>query len=101
MTDEVQEFDEVAARALATIILERTADAINEDGNNAAAALSQLADETGLTLDVVAGIMFATSAIAGIGAVDPVAVNAAALALEPDAADTDGTAPSLTDQAVS
>lgn len=78
------ELDDVAARALAAIILERTADAIRDGGNEAGAAVTGLADDTGLVLDVCAAILQATSWIAGTGGVTDEALFAASLALTPD-----------------
>jgi len=57
--------DDVAARALASIILERTADALHDQGAKAAEALFNLHTDTGLVLDVCAAVLFATTGIAG------------------------------------
>lgn len=78
------ELDDVASRALASIILERTADTLLDGGNHAAAALEALAENTGLSLDVSAAILVATAWLAGAGGIEPEAVYAAALAHQPD-----------------
>lgn len=93
MSDTTEEFDEVAARALAAIILERTAAVVEADNDVAAVELQGLSDDTMLALDVCAAILFATSALAGIGSVPAVAIFAAAQALEPDDVDTDTEVP--------
>lgn len=86
------ELDDVAARAFASIVLERTADTLLDGGSNAAAALAALQSDSGMVWEVCAGILQATSWLAGTGELDPAAIFAAALALKPDddeAADTD------------
>lgn len=87
MSDIDVELDDVASRALAAIILERTADAIRDGGAEAGAAVTGLADDTGLVLDVCAAILQATSWIAGTGGVTDEALFAASLALTPDEVD--------------
>lgn len=77
------ELDDVVSRALAAIILERTADAIRDEGANAGAALTGLVDDTGLVIDVCAAILQATSWLAGTGGVTAEAVFAASIALDP------------------
>lgn len=91
MTNADIELDDIASRALTSIILERTADAINDGGNRAAAAVTQLATDTGLVLDVCAAILMATSWLAGTGGIEAAAVFAAAIAFEPDAEEVDDT----------
>lgn len=81
------DLDDVASRALAAIILERTADAMRNGGENAGDALTGLVDDTGLVIDVCAAILQATSWIAGTGEVTDEALFAASLALTPDDAD--------------
>lgn len=78
------ELDDLAARALASIILQSTADATKDEGAGAAEALTALETDTGLALDVCAGILYAATWIAGAGGVEPLALFAAATALEPD-----------------
>ncbi len=85
MSDQtVPELDDLASRSLAVIFREATADATDNGGNNAAAALVQLADETGLTLDVCAAVLTTTSALCALGQIEPREVYAASLALDPD-----------------
>ena len=91
---DVQELDDVAARALTSIILERTADAVNEGGTGAEAALRALADETGMVLDVCAGILQATSWLAGTGGIEPSAIFAASVAFQPENDEAPPIAPS-------
>jgi len=79
--------DDVAARALASIILERTADALHESGANAADALFNLHTDTGLVLDVCAAILFATTGIAGPAHVPADQVYAMSLAMAEGASD--------------
>lgn len=88
MSDTTEELDDVAANALASIILERTADTLHDDGNAAALALVALTADTGLPYDVTAGILVATSFLAGAGRLDAQEVFAAALALKPDDGET-------------
>lgn len=78
------ELDDLAARALASILLERTADTIKDEGKSAALGLVQLADDTGLSLDVCAAVLMATSWLAGAGGLTADEVFAASLAMEPD-----------------
>ena len=83
------ELDDVAARALASIILERTADTLRDGGMHAAVAITGLAEDTGLVLDVCAAILQATSWLAGTGQLSDVTVYSASVAMQPD--DTDPT----------
>ena len=87
MSADELELDDVAARALASIILERTADAVNEGGAASADALLGLRDDTGLALDVCAAVLMATSWLAGTGGIEAAAVHAASLALDPSGDD--------------
>lgn len=82
--DDDLELDDLAARALASILLERTADTIKDEGSSAALGLVQLADDTGLSLDVCAAVLMATSWLAGAGGLTADEVFAASLAMEPD-----------------
>jgi hypothetical protein len=77
------ELDDVAARALASIILEQTAEAVDNGGAGSAGALVALSDLTGMSLDVCAGVLMATSWLAGTGGIMPVAINAGAMGLDP------------------
>lgn len=91
MTDtEPQELDDVAARALASIILERTADALGEGADAAAAALVALERDAGLPLDVCAAILYVTSWFAGTATIEAQAVYAASLSMQPDDDETNG-----------
>lgn len=76
--------DDVASRALAAIILEQTAIAINDGGSSAAKALGDLEGNTGLSLDVCAGILYAVTSLTALGGLDSEAVFAASLTYEPD-----------------
>lgn len=78
------ELDDLAARALASILLERTADTIKDEGSSAALGLVQLADDTSLSLEVCAAVLMATSWLAGAGGLTADEVFAASLAMEPD-----------------
>lgn len=80
---ETVELDDIAARALATILLEHTADTLVDDGANAADVLERLESVTGLNLDVCAAILMATSWLAGTGELDSQTVFAGAMALDP------------------
>lgn len=93
------ELDDVAARALASIILERTADTLHDGGEHAANALLALASDSGLMLDIAAGLLMATAWLAGAGALTPEAVFAASVAMQPDEDETIDGAPSEGDQA--
>ncbi len=86
------ELDDAASRALASIILERTADAVRDEGENAADALMALETDTGLSLDVCAGILQASSWLAGTGQIDPASIFAASLALQPEDQEVEDTA---------
>lgn len=88
MTDtEPAELDDIASRALASIILEHTADAIANNSEQAAAALLALEKDSGLPLDVCAAILTVTSWFVGTIGVAPEAIFAAALSLKPDDGD--------------
>lgn len=89
MTDTTLEVDDVAGRALASLILTATADVIASEGEKAAEVLTKLADDTGLVLDVISGVLVATSWLAGAGGLTGEAIYAAALAFEPDDDDDD------------
>lgn len=88
MSDTERDLDDIAARALATIILEHTAVLKHAEGNGSAEVLEQLEAATGLTLDVSAAILMATAALAGIGELTGEAINAAAMALDPSKDET-------------
>lgn len=92
MTDtEPVELDDVASRALASIILERTSDAMNGDNEQAGQALLALEKDSGLPLDVCAAILYVTSWFAGLGGIEAVAIYAASVTLKPDEeTDSDG-----------
>jgi hypothetical protein len=90
MTD-VPELDPTAAEALASIILERVADALSDDPTLMQSAITELAAETALALDVCAGVLLACSTIMGLGEVTAEAVFVASVALDPVAGD--GAAP--------
>ena len=79
--------DDTAARALASIFLERTADAIVDGGAKATDAIFNLHRDTGLVLDVCAAVLMTTSMLAGINDVSAEEVFAASLQLVPDEAD--------------
>ena len=83
-----QTLDDVAARALASILLERTADAINDAGAKAADAIFDLHRDTGLVLDVCAAILMATSSLTARSGIDAEEVFALALSLIPDEQET-------------
>lgn len=88
MTDiEPVELDDVASRALASIILERTSDAMTDDNEKAGTALLALEKDTGLPLDVCAAILYVTSWFAGLGGIEAEAIFAASLTLKPDETD--------------
>ncbi len=86
------EIDDVASRALASIILERTADAVYDGGKNAADALTAMTEDTGLPLEIAAGLLYVTSFLVGAGNIAPEDVYAASLALKPDDDDITETA---------
>lgn len=88
---EVPELDDVAARALTSIILERTADTVNDQGAKSAEALVLFHGESGLALDVCAAILMATSWLAGAGGIEAGAVFAAAVMYDPSDDDDGGT----------
>lgn len=90
--------DDVASRAFASMLLERTADAIANNGDKAADALMALAEDSGLMLEICAGLLYVTSFLAGAGDVPPEDVYAASLALQPDDDETEPPSPgSVTD----
>jgi hypothetical protein len=88
---EIPELDPTAAAALASIILERVADAVSGVTAVAGRALLDMADDTGLALDVCAGVLLACSTIMGAGGMTAEAVFALAVALDPST--ETGTAP--------
>lgn len=81
---EVPELDDTASRALASIILEHTADAMTDGGSKAGAALMALHGSSALPLDVCAAILMVTSWFVGTIGIDPEAIFAAAISLQPD-----------------
>ena len=83
MTDATPDIDPTAAEALASIILERAADATSDTPALAAVAIENLAGDTGLSLDVCAGVMLAVSTVMGLGGVTAPDVYGAAMALDP------------------
>lgn len=83
MTGTEPELDDVAARALAAIVLEHTADMVNRMGDNAAEVIVKLEGDTGLSLDVCAAILMATSWLAGAGELTGEAVYAGSLGIDP------------------
>lgn len=88
MSDTVPELDAVAAAALASIILARTADALSTNPELTAQAITELAADTGLALDVCAGVLMATSTLTGMGELPAELVAAAGMQLESSTADT-------------
>lgn len=80
--------DDVASRALAAILLENVADAINDGGNQAAKALKDLAADTGLSLDVAAGILYAMTSLTAAGGLESEAVFALSLTYSPEDTET-------------
>lgn len=91
--------DDVASRAFASMLLERTADAIVNDGAGAADALTALAEDSGLMLEICAGLLYVTSFLTGAGDVPPEDVYAASLALQPDDDEAEPLSPApVTDQ---
>lgn len=83
MTD-VPDLDDVAARALASVILEHTADLLAATADVEDNMLDRLAADTGLVLDVCAGILIVTSWLAGAGGLTAEEVFAASIAFLPD-----------------
>jgi hypothetical protein len=80
---DADDLNPVAVEALASIILSRCADALSDHEDLMVNAISGLADDTGLVLDVCAAVLLACSTIMGAGAVTAVEVAAASLALDP------------------
>lgn len=80
--------DDIAARALASMILTHTADAIADGGERAAEALQVFANDSGLLLEVAAAVLQACLTIAVMGDVQAEAIFGAALATEPDEEET-------------
>lgn len=80
---DVPELDPIASAALASIILERTADALSDQPELMAAAITNMADETALSLDVCAGVLLACATLIGAGQIPAEAVAAAAMQLDP------------------
>ncbi len=83
MTDDVLELDDVAARALASIILEHTALMLSAEPDAIVNAVQGLADDAAIVLDVAAAILTATSWLVGAGEVAPEAIFAASVAFDP------------------
>lgn len=84
MSDDVLELDDVAARALASIILEHTAAMLDGTPDAIMHAVEGLADDAAVVLDVAAAILIATSWIVGAGEVAPEAIFAASIGMQPD-----------------
>lgn len=80
---ETPELDDTASRALAAIVLEHTAEAMTDGGSKAGAALVALHEASALPLDVCAAILMVTSWFVGTIGIEPEAIFAAALALQP------------------
>lgn len=80
--------DDIAARALASMILTHTADAMADDGERVADALKVFANDSGLLLEVAAGVLQACVTVAIMGEVQAEAIFGAALAMEPDEDET-------------
>jgi hypothetical protein len=57
--------NDTAARALCSLVLQATADALSADAAKMEAAILQLAADLPAMLEVAAGVLFATTAIAG------------------------------------
>lgn len=84
---DVPELDDIASRALASIILEHVALVMGTDGGQAAAALTGLETATGLSLDVCAGVLMACSFLAGTGQLDGPTITGGAMTLDPSEGD--------------
>jgi hypothetical protein len=82
---DVPELDPTAAEALASILLARVADALSDDPTLMGTAVTGMADDTGLALDVCAALLLACSTIMGAGEVPAEVVFAASVALDPTA----------------
>lgn len=66
-TDVPEVFDAEAATGLASVVLGLTSQCLADGGASAGLAMKSLATETGFDLDVAAGILQATTAIATMG----------------------------------
>jgi hypothetical protein len=77
--------DELAAKALASMILYATAEVMAEDSTISALALAKLSDTSGLSLEICAGVMLATSTLVGAGSITAEEVATAAVQYEADA----------------
>jgi hypothetical protein len=91
MTGDAPDLDDVAARALAAILLDATANILAGIDGNDGAGILDLEAATGLSLDVCAGILMATSWLAGTGGLAAEIVHAGGLALDPSNDDDEAT----------
>lgn len=98
------DMNDVAARALAALVLQATADALTTDTAKMERAILQLADDLPSPLEVAAGILFATTALAGTAGLTDQEVFVIGSAFEDQAAEesqdqTDEGEPIATDDA--
>lgn len=84
------EISDVATKALASMILEITAEAISDGPDVRPTALERLAEQSGLVFEVCAGVMLAVSTVMGAGNLDPQEVATMAYQLHADAVEESG-----------
>lgn len=84
--------NDAASRALASIILQTTADMMTGDPAVIGEGLQQLSEDTGMVLDVCAAVIYATTTLAGAAGLTDAEVATMAIAYEDQAVtDNEGT----------